>query len=77
LTIYRKTLKRISDMSKQQSTTTATAKIPHSTARKIREYAKKNGVTVGMLYAKGIEELAEQLKSNPVATVQFSKPFPN
>ena len=60
-------------MSKQQSTT-ATAKIPHAVARRIREYAKKNGVTVAALYAKGIEDLAEKLKSNPVATVTF---YPN
>ncbi len=50
------------------------AKIPHAVARRIREYAKKNGVTVATLYAKGIEDLAEKLKSNPVATVTF---FPN
>lgn len=61
-------------MSKQQSTTTATAKIPHAVARRIREYAKKNGVTVAALYAKGIEDLAEKLKNNPVASVQF---YPN
>lgn len=64
-------------MSKQQSTTTATAKIPHAVARRIREYAKKNGVTVAVLYQKGIEELAEKLKSNPITTIEFSKHYPN
>jgi hypothetical protein len=49
-------------MSKQS---TITAKVPRGTARKIREYAKKNGVTVASLYGRGIEELAMSLESKP------------
>jgi hypothetical protein len=48
---------------------TITAKVPHATARKIREYAKRNNVTVASLYAIGVADLIGKLAAYPVATV--------
>jgi hypothetical protein len=55
-----------------------TTKVPQSVANTIREFSKRNGVNVAVLYAQAITELAERLATNPDATVTVSVPaLPN